>query len=58
MTGMQTNIAGVKRLFELTNVPQEKILRETSITLNRIKYPLLIQRNGRSSMLERGLFSN
>ncbi len=42
MAGMQTNVAGVKRLFEITNTPKEKILREMSFVINKINHPLSI----------------
>lgn len=43
MAGMQTNVAGVKRVFDITNAPKEKILREMSFTINKSKYPLFIK---------------
>lgn len=43
MAGMQTNVAGVKRLFKIANTPKEKILREMSYAINKIDNPVVVK---------------
>lgn len=42
MAGMQTNVAGVKRLFEITNIPTEKIQSNSSFAIEKISEPVSI----------------
>jgi ATP-binding cassette subfamily B protein len=42
MAGMQTNVAGVKRLFEITYKPKEKILSDMSFAIKKLNEPLSI----------------
>lgn len=42
MAGMQTNVAGVKRLFEITSVPKEQILNNMAFMIKKIRNPLSI----------------
>lgn len=42
MAGMQTNVAGVKRLFEITSIPKEQILNDMAFMIKRIGNPLSI----------------
>ena len=43
MAGMQTNVAGVKRIFEISSTQKEKILNDISFAINKMNYPLSIK---------------
>lgn len=46
MAEMQMNVSGVKRLFEITNTPKEKILRDMSFVIDKINNPINIDKAG------------
>lgn len=44
MAGMQTNVAGVKRLFDIINTPKEKILRDISFAIKKMNNPVAVNK--------------
>ena len=42
MAGMQTSVAGGKRLFAILNIPKETIVRDSSFVIDKINHPLAI----------------